>query len=95
MNKKVTELPKRNYNIFAAQGDTETTDMDVVETLGLDPQVAYTPNINLAAAKKMEEENIKGYMAQGLPEAQARSLAKEHYNAMMATLQELGLEVKL
>ena len=42
----MSDKPLTNYNLFYLQGDTETDDMDVVETMGLDPKVAYTPLIN-------------------------------------------------
>lgn len=88
-------LPKRNYNIFALQGDETTDDMDVVETLGLDPQVAYTPDINMAAAKAMRAANINSYLKQGMEQLQAHRLAEQHYQAQIATLRSLGAEVKL
>jgi hypothetical protein len=75
-----------NYNIFALQGDDQTDDMDVVETLGLDPKVAYTPDINDAAINKMYHENIARYTASGIDEEAARNLAKFHADAARASV---------
>lgn len=38
----------KNYNLFALRGDSETSDADVCEQLGLDPNLAGTPAINEA-----------------------------------------------
>jgi hypothetical protein len=81
--------PLRNYNIFALQGDDSTDDMDVVETMGLDPVVAYTPDINARAIDKMRQANIEGYMGEGMEEAQATKLADVHAQATKATLNAL------
>jgi hypothetical protein len=78
--------PLRNYNIFYMQGDEETTDMDVVEQMGLDPDVAYTPAINDAAINKMEQQNIEGYVAQGIDLDKARRLASVHAQAAKASV---------
>jgi len=78
--------PLTNYNIFALQGDDQTDDMDVVETLGLDPIVAYTPDINAAAITKMKNENVDRYIANGMAEPEARKLAQFHADAATATV---------
>jgi hypothetical protein len=75
-----------NYNIFALQGDDTVDDMDVVETLGLDPKVAYTPNINDAAIQKQYNENMNSYIATGMDEEAARNLAKFHADAARASI---------
>lgn len=83
------QLPKRNYNIFALQGDDTTDDMDVVETLGLDPQVAYTPDINIQAINKMEQENVQYYQSLGMPEKKAKDIAHEAAQATKASINAL------
>lgn len=83
----MSNLPLTNYNIFALQGDDETDDMDVVETLGLDPKVAYTPDINAAAIRKMYNENVDRYIGIGMPEVDARELAKYHADAASAAVE--------
>ena len=79
-------LPLKNYNIFALQGDYETTDMDVVETMGLDPDVAHTPAINDAAINKMYQQNLDSYRAAGMSEAEAVKLADFHRDAAVASV---------
>lgn len=80
-------LPITNYNIFALQGDDSVDDMDVVETMGLDPQVAYTPDINNAAITKMYHENMDSYIANGMDEEAARNLARFHADAALASVE--------
>lgn len=78
--------PLKNYNIFALQGDYETTDMDVVEMMGLDPDVAHTPAINDAAIHKMYRDNVENYRARGMPEVDAMALADVHRQAAIASV---------
>lgn len=78
--------PLTNYNIFALQGDYETTDMDVVETMGLDPIVAHTPEINEAAISKMRRQNYEGYLDRGMDEKKANELADLHATAARAAV---------
>jgi len=79
-------LPLTNYNIFALQGDYETTDMDVVETMGLDPDVAHTPDINEAAITKMRRVNYQGYLDRGMTPDKANELADLHATAARAAV---------
>ncbi|HRV01156.1 MAG TPA: hypothetical protein P5539_05650 [Mesotoga sp.] len=79
-------LALTNYNIFALQGDDTVDDMDVVETMGLDPKVAYTPDINDAAIKKMYHENVDSYIKSGMDEKEAKKLAEFHASAAHATI---------
>lgn len=78
--------PLRNYNMFYMAGDEQTTDMDVVESLGLDPDVAYTPMINDAAINAMHAQNVTSYMEQGKTQEQARALADTHAAAAKASV---------
>jgi hypothetical protein len=70
----------KHYNIFALQGDVETTDQEVCETLGLDPKLANTPEINEAAIKAMHRQNYDGYVASGMEPEDAIALADERAN---------------
>jgi hypothetical protein len=79
--------PLRNYNMFYLAGDADTTDMDVVEAMGLDPDVAYTPRINDAAIEKMRQDNIQSYLAKGMTQDEAVALAKTHADAAKASVQ--------
>lgn len=65
----------KNYNMFALEGDHGTSDMDVCQTLGLDINLAGTPQINDAAIDKMMQQNISTMMRSGMPEAEAQRLA--------------------
>jgi len=65
----------KNYNLFALQGDTETSDADVCESLGLDPLLAGTPKLNEAAINKMHKENYNEYINRGVSESEAAQLA--------------------
>jgi hypothetical protein len=78
--------PLKNYNIFALRGDSEVTDMDVVETLGLDPDVANTPAINDAAINKMYQQNVENYMNDGMDRKEATRLADIHRDAAIAAV---------
>jgi len=62
----------KNYNILARTG---VSDVDLVNTLKLDPELAGTPGVNDAAYQRAFEVNVKGFMSQGLSEGQARSKA--------------------
>jgi len=81
------QAPLTNYNLFYLQGDTSTDDMDVVETLGLDPVVAYTPLINDAAIEKMYKENLEGYKKQGIDPDKAIEMANFHRKAAKAAVE--------
>lgn len=65
----------KNYNMFALEGDHGTSDMDVCQTLGLDINLAGTPQINDAAIDKMMQQNISTMMRSGMPEAEAQRQA--------------------
>lgn len=79
----------RNYNIFALRGDTETSDADVCQTLGLDPELAGTPQLNEAAINKMYKQNVNGYVKQGYDEATAVSMAKQLADNTRAEIKSL------
>ena len=79
------KLPLTNYNIFALQG-ADVDDMDVVEDLGLDPQVAYTPLINDAAVEKMYQENLQAYQEHGYTRKEAEKMAGFHRDAAKAAV---------
>ncbi len=80
----------RNYNIFALRGDTETSDLDVCEQLGLSPDLAGTPAINEAAIQKMHKDNYQSYINQGRSSTEALSLADEKANEIRKQVRELS-----
>jgi len=65
---------KRNYNRLALQG-LQIDDMEFVEQFGLDPDVAYTPQINTEMSNLMYRKNIEQMVDNGMNESQARSVA--------------------
>jgi len=79
-----------HYNLFALQGDTQTTDEDVCSTLGLDPKLAGTPAINDAAIKKIHQQNYEGYLARGVDENTAMSLADEQSASTRSKIKSLS-----
>jgi hypothetical protein len=79
----------KNYNIFALRGDTQTTDLDVCEQLGLDPKLANTPALNEAAIMTMHKENYDGFIKRGVPEEQAMKLANEKAAAVRSEIKDL------
>ena len=56
----------RNFNIIALRGGA-VTDMEYIETFGLDPALAGTPGLNDAMLNKAYQDNI----ASGMSEADA------------------------
>jgi len=65
---------KRNYNRLALQG-LKIDDMEFVEQFGLDPNVAYTPQINIEMANLMYRRNIEQMVDDGMSESEAKSIA--------------------
>jgi hypothetical protein len=79
----------KNQNMFALQGDSETSDMDVCETLGLDPALAGTSAINEAAIKAMHRKNYDGYINNGMPPEDALNQADKRASDARAKLKSL------
>jgi hypothetical protein len=79
----------KHYNIFALQGDSETTDQDVCETLGLDPKLANTPAINEAAIAKQHRTNYYTYVTKGMDHEDALRRADDLANAARTSLKRL------
>ena len=57
----MTTSSRKNYNIFALRG-AAIDDMEVVEQFGLDPALAYTKELNYAAADAQMKDNIANGM---------------------------------
>ena len=58
----MTTSSRKNFNIFALRGDKQIDDMEVVEQFGLDPALAYTKELNAAAADAQMKDNIANGM---------------------------------
>ena len=52
--------------------------MEIVEQYGLDPNVAYTPAINTAAAEAQERLNRDWFLKQGKSPAEAAAMARNN-----------------
>lgn len=76
---------KKSYNIMRHDG---IDDMEYVEELGLDPALAYTPEINEAIIEHVAAENFAGYIAQGMEPEKAEALANDLANKARATVKE-------
>ena len=73
----MTISSRKNHNIFALRGMEGYDDMDFVEIYGLDPSVAYTHEINTAAAEAQMKDNI----ANGMDEKEAKRVRDNHIRA--------------
>lgn len=76
---------KQSYNIMRHDG---IDDMEYVEELGLDPALAYTPEINEAIIEHVAAENFAGYIAQGIDPEEAEAMANDLANKARATVKE-------
>jgi len=76
---------KKSYNIMRHDG---IDDMEYVEELGLDPALAYTPEINEAIIEHVAAENFAGYIAQGIEPERAEAMANDLANKARATVKE-------
>jgi hypothetical protein len=88
-NTRMNDKEKKSYNVGAEmfrQGllprDSEMNldDMDVVEALDLSPSLAYTPEINVEAAKVQRQRNIINGMTAGQGKGKAIAQADAAYN---------------
>lgn len=79
----------RNYNLFALRGDNETSDAEVCQTFDLPIELAGTPDINAAVLKKMERDNVKYYMDNGMDESSAFKTARQKSDVVRAEINQL------
>ena len=63
----MTISSRKNFNIFALRG-ADIDDMEIVEQFGLDPALAYTKELNTAAADAQMADNV----ANGMDEKEAK-----------------------
>ena len=52
---------KKSYNHLALRG-LPVDDMEFVEQFGLNPDIAYTNELNMVMLDKLEQDNIKHYV---------------------------------
>ena len=67
---------KKNYNVGHLLGQ-DIDDLEVCQNLGLDPALAYTPEINKAATDAVYIRNIEDGVRSGLSEEEAITIAKQ------------------
>ena len=77
---------KTNYNIMALRG-AAIDDMEYVETFGLDPALAYTPELNDAMLKVAYDQNVDS----GMEADEAQKIYDTHAKAVKRLLAANGL----
>ena len=69
---------KKSYNHLALRG-APVDDMEFVEQFGLDPELAYTPELNNVLMDRMEQDNINFYINdKNMTEEEAAMKAKDN-----------------
>ena len=76
----------RNYNYLALRG-TGVDDMEFVDHLGLDPNVAYTPKINDVMLDLTMNQNIDG----GMSEEKAKQVRADAHRGIQKLLAKNGM----
>lgn len=72
-------MPKKSHNTLNMLGiDKSIDDMDIVKQYDLDPKLAYTPEINMAAIEAQHQKNYEAGIRNGLSEEGARKYAKQY-----------------
>lgn len=71
-------MAKTSYNYMNQSGAAPVDDMEVVNALKLDPELAYTPGINKAALDVAMMQAKQGYIERGESEDTANALVEEH-----------------
>ena len=79
----MTNMKKESYNIMRHEG---IDDMEYVEELGLNPDLAYTPAINEAIIEHVSAENYAGYIAKGVDHDKANEMANALAKKARATV---------
>lgn len=79
----------RNYNLFALRGDEEISDAEICQTFDLPIELAGTPDINGAVLKKMERDNVKHFMDNGMDESAAFKTARQKSDVVRAEINQL------
>jgi len=65
---------KTNYNWMRNSGLGDFDDMDVVNSLGLDPKHAYSPSINKAALDAAKTRSLQEHIRLGYSKDEAQKL---------------------
>jgi len=76
-------MENKSYNWVSQSGLGTVDDMEVVDALELDPNVAYTKEINKAALQAAHKRSYQGYIDQGMDKKQAREHSnKDHQDTL-------------
>lgn len=82
-------VTKKNYNLDALTGG-DTDDLDLCDKYNINPNLAYTPMINDAMFKVMNQESVDAMVQDGYTFDQAKKLsdqqtasAKEHASSLL------------
>jgi hypothetical protein len=67
---------KKNYNLDAMTGG-DTDDLDLCDKYNIDPALAYTPMINDAMFKVMNQESVAAMIADGYTVGQAKEISDQ------------------
>ena len=82
----MTTSSRKNYNIMALRG-ASIDDMEYVETFGLDPGVAYTPELNEVMLDSVMNDNISS----GMEEKEAQDKRAKEANNIKRLLAMNGM----
>tara|TARA_B110000858_G_scaffold176428_1_gene210629 strand:- start:1103 stop:1375 length:273 start_codon:yes stop_codon:yes gene_type:complete len=74
---------KQSYNIMRHEG---IDDMDYIDEMGLNPDLAYTPEINEAIIEKVAAENYEAYLEKGVSPEDAKVMADSLASKARATV---------
>ena len=75
----MAEPERKNHNVAWMMGQ-DIDDLEVCQNLGLDPSLAYTPQINKAAVDAVYISNIEDGMKSGLSKEEAIEIARKQRN---------------
>ena len=83
------EPQRKNHNVAWMMGH-DIDDLEVCEDLGLDPSLAYTPQINKAATDAVYKRNVTDGIRSGLSEEESIARAREARNDSLKLWQTLS-----
>lgn len=79
---------KKSFNVIALRGG-RMDDMEYIEEFGLDPELAYTPEINYAMLDVVHKENYDFYREEGMSEKEAKKKADHNRSMAKSGIQKL------
>ena len=85
-------MPEHSKNWLYRQGQSDYTDYDYIEQLGLSPSLAGKEEINMAILEAVERQNIQGYINEGMSERKAKSFAAKQKSMAIKAAKAAGLK---